>query len=109
MGTIQHHAIIVTGFNDTNMAKARRKALKIFYPEDVSEIVGNGMNGYASFFVGPDGSKEGWDDSNTGDERRQKFIAAASKLGGLKVVEVSYGECGQTIEVFRDFEEMEEE
>lgn len=32
------------------------------------------VNGYLSFAFLPDGSKEGWEDSDLGDEFRQRFI-----------------------------------
>ncbi len=31
------------------------------------------INGYLSFFVAPDGSKEGWSESQNGDEAREKL------------------------------------
>jgi hypothetical protein len=40
----------------------------------VSEIVKSNINGYKSFFVAPDGSKEGWLDSDEGDIQRTALI-----------------------------------
>lgn len=58
MGYMRHHAIIVTSWTGDALVPARQAALSIFPPDQVSGIVNGAMNGYASFFVGPDGSKE---------------------------------------------------
>ena len=56
------------------------------------------MNSYLSFFIPPDGSKEGWPDSDLGDERRARFIAwlhdQEFEDGGscLAWAEVQYGD-----------------
>jgi len=72
MGRIVHDAIVVTCFDEKRLVKARKKAVKLL-GHLVSKTVKSNMNGYCSFFVAPDGSKEGWDESNKGDENRQKF------------------------------------
>lgn len=73
MGSISHHAIVVTGSTDNGnwVAKARRKAGAIF--PRVSAVTREQNEGFESFFIPPDGSKEGWEDSNIGDERREEF------------------------------------
>ena len=77
MGYICHHTIIVVGMDFDFMDKfpvtdAHKKAVEIF-GDTVSLVVSSPMNGYMSFFVAPDGSKEGWDDSNEGDSKRDEF------------------------------------
>ena len=74
MGYMRHHAIIVTGWDDKegHLQKAHEYAKEIF--SAVSEITDEVINGFRSFLVPPDGSKEGWDESDEGDERRQKFL-----------------------------------
>ena len=84
MGYIKHNAIIVTGFQEDKMVKARNKAIKIFKkcfedePMDATELIGkiqNGLcNGQQSFFIAPDGSKEGWETSDNGDKARKLFL-----------------------------------
>lgn len=85
MGYIRHHAIIVTGYTEEGIGRAHAKALEIFtssFPDYrerelfcwVSPISPPAINGYQTFFVGPDGSKEGWTASDFGDDLRQKFI-----------------------------------
>jgi hypothetical protein len=71
MGWIRHHGIVVTGSGD-RIAAAHAKALAIF--PTVSPLLAGRMNAYESFFVPPDGSKEGWKDSQDGDVERETFI-----------------------------------
>jgi len=72
MGYMRYHAIIVSSWNDELLAKAHAVALSIF--PHVSNIVPHIKNGGGSFFVPPDGSKEGWDASDEGDDRREQFV-----------------------------------
>jgi len=83
MGHICHHAIIVTAYED-DIERAHEVAEKIFSRsvEDdwrittatVSPILKGQVNGYDSFCIAPDGSKEGWDHSDQGDQCRKEFI-----------------------------------
>ena len=72
MGYDRHHAIIVTTWDEEKIKKARKIALQKF--PAVSEILKSEINAWYSFFIPPDGSKEGWDESKNGDNRRYKFI-----------------------------------
>lgn len=72
MGYIRHHAIVVTSFDRIELDRLHREAVEIF-GKQVSGIVEAGVNGYDSFFIGPDGSKEGWQPSVEGDKQREKF------------------------------------
>ncbi len=73
MGYMCHHAIIVSSYDhDKLLAKAHEVAVGIF--PHVSNIVPHIKNGGGSFFVPPDGSKEGWPDSDEGDKRRAQFV-----------------------------------
>lgn len=72
MGYIRHHSIVVTSYGETTKL-AHDKAKEIF-GANVSEIVNSNINGYQSFFVAPDGSKEGWEESEQGDKDRALFI-----------------------------------
>ena len=68
----------------------------------VSNVVSAVANGYASFAVLPDGSKEWWEESRKGDEARQAIIdwleRQAYEDGSNKFswVEVSFGELAAT-------------
>lgn len=74
MGYMRHHAIIVTGWKDETIEVAHAKAKEIF-GDSVTEILPNAINGYRTLFIGPDGSKEWWADSDQGDKRREEFKA----------------------------------
>jgi len=67
--TYNHHTIVVVGIR---LKAAHNKAKKLFN-ELVSDII-YGMNGIESFFIGPDGSGEGWVESDNFDNLREKFI-----------------------------------
>jgi hypothetical protein len=81
MGYQRRHAIVVSGYED-GVLEAHGAAKRIFSddPENgwqgqmVSPLVKSISNGEASFFVGPDGSNEGWNTSDEGDRRRAKFV-----------------------------------
>lgn len=72
MGYIRHHAIVVTSWNDIKLKVAHVYAKGVF-GETVSEIIDSPVNSYQSFFIAPDGSKEGWQPSNEGDKKRELF------------------------------------
>lgn len=89
MGFMSHNAIIVTSWSDEHTKQVHDKANEIF-PE-VSELMFT-MNGNASFFIPPDGSKEGWRDSDEGDSRRAIFVSWLKDSGFyVDWVEVQYG------------------
>ena len=70
MGRMRHHTIVVTGWDAKAMEQIHHKAIRICGML-VSPLVDSHMNGYVSFFVAPDGSKEGWASSNEGDDNRE--------------------------------------
>ena len=72
MGYICHNAIIVTGTYGNHIDKAHTQAATMF--NYVSDIVESPCNGTQSFFIPPDGSKEGWAESATGDSVREAYI-----------------------------------
>ena len=110
MGYIRHNAIIVTtGYADKELAAAHTYAVELGC--SVSPISESVTNGVQSFAVFPDGSKERWQESTEGDERREALIrhlrATAYDDGSspLDWVEVQYGDDnGQTL-VIRDSDE----
>lgn len=82
MGYMCHHMIVVTTFDEDLIQLAHEKAAEIFgRPNHHGQIVGvtpimkSPVNFYYSFFVPTDGSKEGWGDSDQGDQHRDEFIA----------------------------------
>lgn len=74
MGYIAHHAIIVTSWDAKRCSLIREKASKFFPKYQISEVLETQINGYCSFLIGPDGSKEGWEESNRGNTQRESFI-----------------------------------
>lgn len=73
MGYIKHHAIAVTSSIDELIKEAHNIAKSIF-KDRTSEILNSETNGYKSFFIAPDGSKEGWEISHKGDVQRDIFV-----------------------------------
>ena len=72
MGFIAHNAVICTSFQKEKIWKAHVKAAELF-GDLVSNLVESKINGYSSFFIAPDGSKEGWSESDKYDELRGEF------------------------------------
>lgn len=73
MGYIKHNTIVVTTYKD-DIINYHNKANEIFDNKLVSNIVHGLTNGQSSFFIAPDGSKEGWETSNNCDKLREKFL-----------------------------------
>lgn len=74
MGYMKHHAIIFTSFNEEYTARAWRRANEVFDREIVTPIQGSISNEQSSFAILPDGSKEGWPESDKYNEKRQIFL-----------------------------------
>lgn len=82
MGYMKHNAVVVTNWDEKELKAAHQKAKEVFADAKfnfkngerlVSEIVYGIVNSQCSFFIAPDGSKEGWGDSTNGDEARKEF------------------------------------
>lgn len=71
MGYISHKAILVTSCSGQALAQAHQFAKERM---PCSEIVLGKINDYASFFVPPDGSKEGWETSDEADLKYNEII-----------------------------------
>jgi hypothetical protein len=108
MGFIRHHTIVVTTFNEALLVQAHQQAVAIFGEDCVSGITGEYMNGYASFFVAPDGGNEWRDRSNRCDEERDDFIewldAQRYEDGStdLDWIEVEFGGDGGSAQITRE-------
>lgn len=95
MGYIRHNAIVVTSWNDEAIEAAAEEAyalgLQVLGPSD------GAINGYRSLLICPDGSKEGWEDSDAGDRQRKQFRHWLNTRryedgsSNLEWVEVAYG------------------
>lgn len=72
MGYIRHHSIAITSWDNELIKKAHEKATQIF-KNRTSTLLDSDINGYKSFFIAPDGSKEGWRESDIGNTQRNIF------------------------------------
>lgn len=103
MGYIKHHAIVVTSWKSEAIEEAVEKAaglsLQVLGPSDPV------VNGYRSILVCPDGSKEGWDESDLGDKRRAAFKTWLMSTryddgsGPLEWAEIAYGNDDEAAEI----------
>jgi hypothetical protein len=113
MGHMRHHAIIVTSGEEDLLRVAHAKASELGMT--VTPITARVMNRYRSFLVAPDGSKEGWEDSNAGDARRAELVGWLAKprylhypsglLVELDWVEVQFGDDCWDTRVVHDSDE----
>ncbi len=78
MGHIRNECIVVSGWSAERVLKAHEAATSIFNPRGMGGLVGgltqHAINGGAAFLIAPDGSKEGWADSDKGETARNEFI-----------------------------------
>lgn len=103
MGHINHNAIIATTWNE-KVAVQFQSWIEAYSLNkgSVAQVVSR-SNGYTTFFVGPDGSKEGWPVSDYGDKVREqikKRFALDNYEDGSSPwnwIEVGYGEYGQKV------------
>ena len=97
MGHNRHHAIVVTSW-DVEKLKIVHEYAKNIFAQGCSEIVSSHWNSYDSFFIAPDGSKEGWPESEKGDSDREFFIDFIRKQvyedgsSSIRFVELFYGD-----------------
>lgn len=105
MKNIQHHSIIVTCNDKESLALVRNEVLRLYKSnmeaknsnQLVSPILDSLINKFCSFFIAPDGSKEGYDASEDGNRIRKKIVeflnslAEADGSNSIKFVEVSFG------------------
>ncbi len=104
MGTIIHHAVVATTWNDETFAKILKWVKNLPAQERAMFLMSKPkMNGYATVILVPDGSKEGWAESDWGDQLRREFIhiLELDKYGDGSSpwdwVEIEFGESGQHI------------
>lgn len=90
MGYMRHHAIVVTG-TERGVGPAYAEAVRAFGGV-VSPLLPETINGYRSFLVPPDGSKERWAESDEGDARRAAFVAWLRVNRDCDWVEIQYGD-----------------
>lgn len=101
MGVINHDCIIATTWDKDAMerliASAKNWGIKPLMVTPPNQF------GYLTALLPPDGSKEGWQDSDIGDNSRASFIALIESFNyedgssPFSWVEISYGEKGQRV------------
>lgn len=92
MSYFKHNAIIVVGHDMIkNFDKSHKKAKKLFRGH-VTPIMDSVANGWQSYMVLPDGSKEHWETSNEWDWKRSKFMDWMRKNApGIDAVDIRFG------------------
>jgi len=104
MGIIHHHTVIATVNIKENISKVQAWIASL-PPEKRQRFCDRPaiVNGYHTFILVPDGSKEGWSESDEGDRFRFEFIkfldsfVYADGSSNVSWVEVGFGEYGQAI------------
>lgn len=103
MGYIVHNTIVVTSRVDKAISDAVQKARELGL-----EVLGpspKAMNGYQTILVCPDGSKEGWYDSQQFDEKRKAFRdylddqRYEDNSSSLEWTEIAYGSDDRSVTV----------
>lgn len=106
MSEPRHHAILVTSWDGPALALARQHAIDTAptsmggepFARLVSDVALGVINAVSTFLIAPDGSYEGWEDSDIGDQWRDQIVvwleAQAYEDGSNRFVwvEVQYGD-----------------
>jgi hypothetical protein len=101
MGYMRHHAIVVTGWDGKAVKLAHDMAIE--KEMDPTPIVLGKVNEQHSFMIPPDGSKEGWQHSDEGNDRRTIFLDWLDDIPyGLDYVEIEFGGDGGPASITRD-------
>ncbi|WP_182006293.1 hypothetical protein [Priestia aryabhattai] len=101
MGYMRHNAIVVTGDGyegaQIKLNKVYEQAKEIF-GDLVSNMIDGKTNGIRSFFIAPDGSKEGWDVSDLYNSKREALATIIDSMSyedgsnPIQFVDVGYDE-----------------
>jgi len=103
VGFIKHQAVVAVvadyGTNTHDLDELRALLHEIRFHFDTGAdtlLLGPAdaiINGYSTFVLAPDGSKEGWADSDLGDRAREAFVSYfQTHCQCAAIVEVSFGE-----------------
>jgi hypothetical protein len=96
MGYIKHHTIVVTSWKKDYINDARNKAIGLFKDlasadSLVSPILEGIVNTQYSFFIAPDGSSEGWSESDQCNHARNEYLNWLESNNRVDFVEVMFG------------------
>ena len=104
MGDMNHHAIVATTWNDIRFKKIQEWISTLDRSAQQLFIVGQPMvNKEQTVVMVPDGSKEGWGDSDACDDLRDEFIFELERASyddgssPWRWVEVGFGDYGQKV------------
>ena len=104
MGIINHNAIIATTWDNKEIKRLKKWIGKLERNDQFHFILGQAFtNSYQTIVLVPDGSKEGWDESERWDNIREKFIKELDKgayddgSNSWDYVEIGFGEYGEKI------------
>lgn len=111
-----NHAIVVTYWDENDVKKAHAMALEMYSSAFmdgplgdksdgvrlVSPVIRGIINDQSSFFIAPDGGKEGWHSSNLSDEARRRFMDWLFKESSCDFVEVQFGGDSKGSTITRD-------
>jgi hypothetical protein len=105
MGLMQHNVVVATTWHQERFAEAAQWLSNLPTEDARFYMIGPPMmNREATIVLLPDGSKEGWADSDEGDERRRIFVSFLKThdyedgSSPWKFVDVSFGERGVMVE-----------
>lgn len=104
MGTINNNAVIASTEMKDEVERIRKyiDGLKAF-EKSLFLFSDEAINGKVTVVMVPDGSKEGWSESDVGDESRAAFIKELEKTNykdgssSWQFIEVGFGDYGQKI------------
>lgn len=104
MGYMIHNAIVITSWSqplaEEAATYARRLGMQVLGPSEPLN-----PNGYCSVLICPDGSKDGWDESTLGGNRRtilrQWLMNQVAEDGGTSFewAEIEYGSDDETAKI----------
>lgn len=106
MKNIKHHTIAITSNDKVQLEALRNRVLSIYKEkmeakkgnQIVSPIFESLINSFCTFYIIPDGSKEGYDASEDGDTVRKSIVELinsynqAGRENIFRFIEISYGE-----------------
>ena len=103
MGVIQHNAVVAVTSNSSEFERVKNFVNNLKEKRHLFLFEETGLNNYSVVVMIPDGSKEGWPESERGDITRDKFIEELEKVeyedgsSPWEYVEISFGKFGQKI------------
>ena len=74
MSWTKHNIITITSFSEDDLNKAIIGADLVFSKGMITKPLMSPTNGFYTFMIGPDGSKEGWPESDEGDAQRKQYL-----------------------------------